>query len=263
MDKAAMKSRTEDLATSPNTVQKILSFIYQRRYEPNERLPSERDFAERFGTSRAAVREALASLETMRVIERRPNSGIFLRNSDESSIEALVLHAASGLPFSPEEATNVFEVRRILEVQAVKLACDNRTAENIENMRNILKETKKLLEKQKSIQKEDEEFHMAIVSATKNRILVRIVKSFYELSRARREIYFSDHERSKRAYEDHTGILESIEARRASDAGKRMTQHLSQALATWQILLSETSPRKDDRGPLALVVTQLPTGQPR
>lgn len=48
---------------------------------------------------------------------------------------------------------------------------------------------------------------MAIVSATKNRILVRIVKSFYELSRARREIYFSDHERSKRAYEDHTGIL--------------------------------------------------------
>lgn len=41
MDKAAMKSRTEDLATSPNTVQKILSFIYQRRYDPTRgSLPS-------------------------------------------------------------------------------------------------------------------------------------------------------------------------------------------------------------------------------
>lgn len=85
---------------------------------------------------------------------------------------------------------------------------------------------------------------MAIVAATKNGILVRIVKSFYELSKARREIYFSDYERSQRAYEDHAGILESIEARRTSDAGKRMTQHLSQALATWQVLLSETIPPK-------------------
>lgn len=242
MVKTTARNRTDDIPSSSSIVGQILSFIYQRRYEPNERLPSERDFAERFGTSRAAVREALAALESMRVIERRPNSGIFLRNSDESSIEALVLHAASGLPFYPEEAANVFQVRRILEVQAVKLACENRTSEDIDNLRNILRVTKNLLDRNKSIQKEDEDFHMAIVAATKNGILVRIVKSFYELSKERRKVYFSDHERSKRAYEDHTGILEAIEARRASDAGKRMTQHLSQALATWQVLLSETIP---------------------
>ncbi len=242
MVKTTARNRTDDIPSSSSIVGQILSFIYQRRYEPNERLPSERDFAERFGTSRAAVREALAALESMRVIERRPNSGIFLRNSDESSIEALVLHAASGLPFYPEEAANVFQVRRILEVQAVKLACENRTSEDIDNLRNILRVTKNLLDRNKSIQKEDEDFHMAIVAATKNGILVRIVKSFYELSKERRKVYFSDHERSKRAYEDHTGILEAIEARRASDAGKRMTEHLSQALATWQVLLSETIP---------------------
>ena len=78
---------------SSNAVSKILSFIRERRYQPSERLPSERDFADRFSTSRGAVREALATLEAMRVIERRPNSGIYLRHSEESSIEALVLHA--------------------------------------------------------------------------------------------------------------------------------------------------------------------------
>jgi DNA-binding FadR family transcriptional regulator len=190
MVKTTARNRTDDIPSSSSIVGQILSFIYQRRYEPNERLPSERDFAERFGTSRAAVREALAALESMRVIERRPNSGIFLRNSDESSIEALVLHAASGLPFYPEEAANVFQVRRILEVQAVKLACENRTSEDIDNLRNILRVTKNLLDRNKSIQKEDEDFHMAIVAATKNGILVRIVKSFYELRRSAERYIF-------------------------------------------------------------------------
>lgn len=242
MNRTTPESRGEEVSSASNVVAKILSFIHQRRYESGERLPSERDFADRFGISRAAVREALAALETMRVIERRPNSGIFLRNTDDSSIEALVLHAVSGLPFAPEDAANVFEVRRILEVQAVKLACDNRTADDIENMRNILLRTKSHLDENISIEKEDEDFHLAIVAATKNGILVRTVKSFYELSKVRRQIYFSDNERGRRAYLDHGEILNAIEARRGGEAAKKMTQHLSQALAAWQFLLGESVP---------------------
>jgi DNA-binding FadR family transcriptional regulator len=76
----------------------------------------------------------------MRIIERRPNSGIYLRNSDESSIEALVLHAESGLPFqAEEEIADVVEVRRILEVQAARLACTRRTPDNIRDLSKILK----------------------------------------------------------------------------------------------------------------------------
>ena len=70
------RNRTEKPEPPSNAIGKILSFIRERRYQPSERLPSERDFAEKFDTSRGAVREALAALEAMRVIERRPNSGI-------------------------------------------------------------------------------------------------------------------------------------------------------------------------------------------
>jgi DNA-binding FadR family transcriptional regulator len=101
------RNRTAKLDAPSNAIGKILSFIHERRYQPSERLPSERDFAEKFDTSRGAVREALAALESMRVIERRPNSGIYLRNSDESSIEALVLYAESGLPFEAKEIADV------------------------------------------------------------------------------------------------------------------------------------------------------------
>lgn len=239
MQKIAGRTQTDELDGSSSIIRKIISFIHDRRYEPAERLPSERDFAEKFDASRGAVREALAALESMRVIERRPNSGIYLRKSDESSIEALVLHAASGIPFRPEETANVFEVRRILEVQAVRLACARKTPDNIDNLRAILDDTKKRLDKKQTIEREDEAFHLEIVKATKNAILLRIVKSFYEMSRQRRSLYFADQERCRRAYEDHCAILEAIEARRAGQAERKMNEHLSQALATWQSLLGE------------------------
>ena len=55
---------------------RLLPFIGERRLEPGDRLPSERLLAERFGVTRAIVREAIAKLEAMRVVERRPRSGV-------------------------------------------------------------------------------------------------------------------------------------------------------------------------------------------
>jgi DNA-binding transcriptional MocR family regulator len=68
------KTESDRIAGVPNVVGRILSFIDERRYQPSERLPSERDFADRFNVSRGPFARALAALESMRVIERRPNS---------------------------------------------------------------------------------------------------------------------------------------------------------------------------------------------
>ena len=70
----------------------ILGYLQERRLQPGDRLPSERDFAERLGVGRNAVREALATLVTLRMVESKPNSGIYLRHiARESSFEALVM----------------------------------------------------------------------------------------------------------------------------------------------------------------------------
>lgn len=244
MNDAAHRRTDENSAI----ISKIMVFIEERRYQPTERLPSERDLAERFHTSRGAVREALAALESMRVVERRPNSGIYLRKPDETSIEALVLQAQSGLPFQPEEIESVFEVRRILEVQAVRLACVRRTSEDIEALHEILIKTKKKIDKNNSIHAEDEDFHTRIISATKNEILLRIAKSLYAMSRERRRVYFSDPQTNERAYSDHVEILQAIEDRRVGQAERRMGDHLTQAAQTWRSLLSEAqSPRESAR----------------
>ncbi len=66
----------------------------------------------------------LATLETLRVIEARPNSGVFLRRSaTESSFEAIVLLAEQGSEPTATEVRESIEVRAPLERQAITLAC--------------------------------------------------------------------------------------------------------------------------------------------
>jgi len=55
------RNRTDKLEAPSNAIGKILSFIRERRYQPSERLPSERDFAEKFDIGFCAARgEVLA-----------------------------------------------------------------------------------------------------------------------------------------------------------------------------------------------------------
>ena len=45
-----------------------------------DKFPPERVLAEKFGTSRASIREAMSALEILGLIENRGSQGILLRN---------------------------------------------------------------------------------------------------------------------------------------------------------------------------------------
>ena len=65
MDKAAAPLRD----TGPSAViAGIIHYLRERRLQPGNRLPSERELAERLGAGRNAVREALATLVTLRMV---------------------------------------------------------------------------------------------------------------------------------------------------------------------------------------------------
>lgn len=141
---ATAESRT---STGTNVIAGILAYLQDRRLQPGDRLPSERDLAERLGVGRNGVREALSTLVTLRVIESRPNSGIYLRHmSRESSFEALVLLTDIGAMPAPTEVMETMEVRAHLELLAVGLACQRRTEEDLARMEAILTRTAEILE---------------------------------------------------------------------------------------------------------------------
>jgi len=236
-----MKAAHDTQVISANVTGRILSFVGERRLEPGDRLPSERELAERFGVSRAALRESLATLEAMRVIERRPNSGIYLARRDAPpSFESLVLRSDLGLPVDASTIMQSMEVRNVLELHAIELACARRTDEDIGQLGEILEQTRRLLDTRQSIIDLDESFHLAIVAATHNNVFAQIVHAFYRLSRLRREIYFSDLKRCQRSYREHRAILHAIQARDAGRGAQLMRRHIHEGF--WRSALKVSQP---------------------
>lgn len=208
-------------------VNELLSFVQHRRYEPGEKLPSERELTERFSVGRGVIREALALLEATRYIERRRNSGIYLsRDSDTVSLESLVLNEAIGIPQDQDVLLQSVEVRRILEVQAIALACARRTVEDLRVLEGALERSRASIDQSQSIAVQDYEFHMAIFRSTHNAVLVRMVTPFYLMSRGRRETFFSDLRNGVESHRQHVALVEAIRERDAERASQLMENHI-------------------------------------
>lgn len=206
----------------------LVRLIDQRNYAPGERLPSERELAERFGVGRGVVREVLSVLEGLRYLERRPNSGIYLNVAPERiSLETLTLFSGLDLALSTEQLAQTMEVRRIIEVQAVILAAQRRTDEDIANIGGIVERFDEAVDNSiESVANLDYEFHMAIFRATHNLVLMQLVSPFYIMSENRRLLFFRDKERSRASNEQHKQIFSALADQDAERAKAVMTDHI-------------------------------------
>nr|WP_120007899.1 FadR/GntR family transcriptional regulator [Pseudoroseomonas vastitatis] len=217
---------------------RLLTLIAYHRLGPGDRLPGERDLAERFGVGRGAVREALVVLETLRVIERRPNSGIYLRAVEkQGSIEAIVLQAELGIPLTGAEVREVVELRRILEMQAMRLAAERRHEDDIRRLDAILAQGAATVSAGKNLADDDAAFHLAMVEATGNHVFLRVVHAFYLMSRNRRRAYFADGRRAPLSQAQHVAMRDAVAAGDPDRAEAAMGGHLRGVESYWLELL--------------------------
>lgn len=213
----------------------VLKFIRERRYDPGERLPSERELAERFSVSRNTIREVLSTLEWFRMVERRPSSGLYLRQeSTDPSLEALVMTSGFDIELDEREVLQSMETRYLLEMEAIRLCCARRTDADLARMRQVLADTAACIHGEGNIAELDCAFHLSIVMGTGNDVLVRVVKPFYLLSGKRRVIYFSDVRRARRSLADHRKLMAAIECKDAAAALSVLGAHLGTVEKHWR-----------------------------
>ena len=226
------------LSSRSHLVGKMLAFFKERRYEDGERLPSERALSERFSVSRNALREALSTLEALRVVEARPNSGIYLRRiATDTSFETIVLLSEMGATPTPQDVQETLEARWPLEMRAVQLACERREDADLRNIEAILAETRLILAERGNIFQLDTEFHLAIIRSTHNDVLVRLLNSFYRMSESRRFALFADAKRGTESAKQHERIYEAIRNRDAASAASLMDAHMGRAKLYWHEIL--------------------------
>ena len=241
MTNRASEMEEEDGAGA-GLIARLLPFIAHHRLAPGDRLPSERELALRLGASRPALREALAVLERLRVVERRPHSGIYLRAvAQQGSIEAMVLQAELGVPLEEAEVREAVELRRIMEMQAIRLAAQRRDAADLARIEAALAAGARCVAAGENLGEADALFHLAVVEATGNRVFLRVVNAFYLMSRGRRRAYFADGTRAAGSQRQHALMRDAIAAGDADAAEAAMGGHLRGVEGYWLELLKRRS----------------------
>ena len=245
---AAIHSHTTNLLTleregatatisSKPLVARLLAFVARRRLQPGDRLPSERELAERLRSSRTALREAIAVLTSLRVVESRPQSGVYLREIwRQSSFEAMVMLSRLGREPTLSEFAETMEVRAVLERNAIELACARRDDEDLAALNRILEETERVIDEKGNIADADQAFHLALMSAAHNAILVCVLNAFYELTLPRRRLCFARLQLAKIQHRQHKEIVEAVTARDPVRAMKLIYDHLALVRSYWPAL---------------------------
>jgi len=152
----------------------------------------------------------------------------------EPSVEALVLQEALDVRSTTADYEQAQEARIIHEVEAVKLAARRRTSDDIVAMQATIEASSVNLRSGRNLADDDEAFHLALIGAAKNPILLRISKSLYMMTRSVRLAYFEVAGSGAQSIKEHMQILQSITRREAAEAANLMKRHYAGSSARWR-----------------------------
>ncbi|WP_027718044.1 FadR/GntR family transcriptional regulator [Desulfovirgula thermocuniculi] len=229
-------------------VDELKAMIQKGQYKPGDRLPSEAELAKMFGVSRSPVREALSVLEAAGIIASRQGGGSYVRAGCGSSLlEPLILEA-----MDYKQVLYLLEVRQILETEAAALAAERRDEEDLAAMREALVRFRLITEDETAIgEEEDFAFHRAVVAATHNPVLIRIVDDISDLYRKCLSVTLAKNvgfrRKREQVFKEHEAIFEAIKEGQANLARVQANVHLEKVKEKVKMLLESLEKGKGAR----------------
>jgi len=220
-----------DMNRPRHVVEGILSSIQDGSLKPGERLPSEAKLAELTGVGRTSVREALAALRLMDVIETRVGDGSYIR---ETADRAIVSNGIAQAIEQSGEALQLQEARAVFESGMVRLVSSRWTPAWEERFRVLLDEMHRTTsnEQYNEFIRFHREFHLALAEATENAILVSTAKLFLEYmdhegwQLMERQFYLPNRvELLAESVNLHRGIVAALASGDGALAAQRMLDH--------------------------------------
>jgi GntR family transcriptional repressor for pyruvate dehydrogenase complex len=181
---------------------------------------------EAFKVSRTTVREAIRTLESMKLLQSRQGNGTYVVASSE---EALIQPLAAALFNEKDDIRDIFTIRKIIEPHVAELAAENATPQEVEEMAQILGRQETCIGRGENIIETDSAFHNLMANATKSRVIERLIIALIDLLKQARKQYLledENDERAKRSLEGHQRILAAIKKGDREAARTSMIQHL-------------------------------------
>ncbi len=200
-------------------VDQIGLLVAEGQLKPGDRLPSERELVERFQVSRASIREAISALEMMGLIEVRSGEGTYIR---QVNIDSVLAPLAWMLFIEKDADLELYEARKILEVQAAGLAAERAEEDELSDMFEALEVMRRDLQVQSLGEDADHHFHYAIARATHNKILMRLMNTISDTMRktliTSRSRLYEDKSTPEKLYNEHYSLYEAIKKHNVLEA---------------------------------------------
>jgi len=222
---AALGSVASGSAVSA-VAKRLLDYFTSGDVAPGTRLPPERQLAASLGIGRSAVREALAALEILGIVDVRPGSGTYLRGS---ASELLPETLSWGMMLGEPRTRELIELRGQLEVFAARLAAERIEDRELMLLQRHLDAMRDNVHDRTRFIEADLKFHLQIGRSSRNTVLFDLLQSIRSLLRIWVERGLRDEEEARLAYDEHARVFEALTARDPDAVAAAMGYHMSTA----------------------------------
>jgi GntR family transcriptional repressor for pyruvate dehydrogenase complex len=210
----------------------ILGQIKSGQVKPGERLPTETELTQKLGISRTCVREAMKSLESLGLVRIRQRVGATVLEPSPSS---LLNSEHFSLMVQSQQAEDLLEFRKIIEVGLASLAAEKARDEDIGAMRAALDKYRAELAGKSVDCNTDMSFHTALAVASGNKMAVIVWQMLSERLAQVLERTISVPNVCEETLKDHENIFRAVKSRNARKAREAMRAHLENAERNWRV----------------------------
>ena len=215
---------------SHGVVRQIEGLILRGILRPGERLPSERELSERMQVSRPSLREALADLQDRGLLTSKAGAGVYVAEVLGSAFSpALVTLFAT----HDEAVFDYISFRRDMEGLAAERAARLASDTDLKVINAIFEKMEAAHQKRNPSDEAhlDADFHLAIIEASHNMIMLHMMRSMFELLREgvfyNRTVMFKQRMTRDALLDQHRAINQALQNRDPEGARAAIETHLS------------------------------------
>lgn len=208
----------------------LKALIASGSLSPGDRLPPERELATRLGVSRPTLREAVAALVIMGLLESRQGAGTFVaRTAREATATGTPNATTISIEIGPDPAGALEELRMLLEPAAAERAAIRCSAAKLAELRQLFDDLVAAQGDGERCLRLDAEFHRQIQIAGGSTLILSMLDGVASLAGREDAPAPPPAGDPERDVAEHRAILEAIETRNAPLAKAAMTAHLVHA----------------------------------
>lgn len=201
-------------------IERLREYVAHERLRAGDRLPAERDLAQRLGVSRASVKQAIVVLEVQGLVETRHGGGSYLLHDtlDVEPVEQLVARR--------QRLPDVLDAREAIETKLAELAAARRTAEDLDALEAALNHMRAEIDAGGHGTEGDRRFHAAVTAAARSTLLAEFMRSISEQIAESRAESLRQPGRPHRSLRQHQAIFDAISLGDPARAATAMRRHV-------------------------------------